>query len=506
VFAVVTGKTLILSGANNEINAAFEVPNTGGTLLIEQGATLEVYGPTVVAVGGTWLTNKGLIEFIPVASRLVYNRGGDITNDGIIRTNTNVEDQLEILLELPGEGSIEFNGGDLALNDHTALKQHLVILDSAVPNRITAVDLPENTNVTPFDGIISGKTVTIKGRRPGQTVDGEFILPNDIENIGYPNMVINEGKIVTATTSPLVLTTIFDNSNNKGTVEATGVLVPFTQDFTVPNGISLDLISNSPLLSNTVAPAPIGPFDLFINGTLHVQGADITPSGNVTIGSDGLLILGLLLPAPNNTQYNLILAPAKTLTIPSATVIVSNIAGPGLVNASAIDSVIRISGDIYTTTTDGVIAEKIVEILEIFAEDKAVLTDNVTLDTPFGGGLGIGSVLFEPGTTPVTAVAVRKERDGQVGIIDDLKIFSAINDASYVSNTPIDNLDGIRVSVISSGLADNSNVVVAIDPNYGGPVAKYVTLNYHEARLEYEDLIGPVLPAFNVGVRTNRAQ
>jgi hypothetical protein len=517
VFDRTRGKTLILSGSNNEIQANFEVLNTG-TLVVEEGAILEVplaNTATIGATGGTKLLNSGTIIFSNPLSGIDSLRGGIITNNGTIETSANDADnngglydpsfQLEQLLELLGEGRIVVAHypnppisilPPLSLNTETALNQHLVIAaDSELFGDIVLL----NTNHTPFDGIREGRTITINRAIPGiNDDDGIFELSADVNNIG--TSVANHGLIITPTVNPDVLTTIFENTNNSGFVQSDGVLTSFDKSFTIPNGISLVLNAASPLTSDNT-----GPYDVIINGDLAVIGGNITPSGNVTIGSDGLLILGD--PTVNAVVPTLTLAEAQILTIPGPT----NVDGPGQIIAFNTDSVIQIINEPYTTTTAlGVIAGNLEGILETFAEDRVKLTDNITLDSYFGGAKAIGSVLFDTlnaPTGPVTA-SVRLEPDGINGIVNDLRISSTIAGVTtgYVDDESINDFTNIELSTGTIN-ANGERTVLVTDHNYTGSntVDRFDVLIYHQIRLSLDGLTGPVLPRFHVGIKTKRA-
>jgi hypothetical protein len=494
VTAIPKGKTLSLYGWYNTIYSDFNLTATNARLVVEAGAILKVTGvlpnfARITVTGGSYITNYGRIELEDVSSS-IDTTGGTIVNDGVIQTvninGTSITPTglLNALLELPGNGAVHIGDGNISgpitLNNTTSLNQNIVIRKGITLQSSNLV-----TVTSPFDGVTLGKTITIEK-------DGIFALTGNITEIGAS--VINKGLISTANNTPEVLTSIFGDLPSGGNVDASvtiqapsapGPNEPIP-DFTIPEGVTLTL-NGAGSFGNTEV-------SLLVNGGLVLSGSGtLATRGDIIVGDKGSVNL-------DGAGRNITVAQAKSLAIPNG----KTVKGLGSIIANAADAKIVIAGENYrTATTAGVPADSIRTTLEVFEGDREKLTDSITLDSPFGGGKAIGAVLFSSTGTLDLSATFDGAPTGDKVTLKSVIINDGTTNVGYIDQGTSDNVTPTYTTIrVTTGT--NGNVQVT-EPTIAAPYTEqFYRIVYNQVRIQYANLISPVLPRFNIGVKTSR--
>jgi hypothetical protein len=288
--AIPAGKKLTLVGTGNGISGVpFNL--AGADLVVAGGAKLTASSNVRADIGGN-ITNAGTIALSTPAITLTKG-AGEVINNGVIQTVTVTNTVLESLLLVEGSGEIQ-SGGILgaALGSNVKFTQKL---------RITGGTVTLYNGETPVANVLTEKKI--------------FIGPNGVLILGAISKTVgtkveNKGVIQTSATNTTALAGIFDSMENNGSVEATAVVTDLDTDFTIQEDVTLTLSAASTFAASNggkvtvngklslgaaaVAFAPKG--DGIINGTLEIAAAgkyiNDTAGGRVLIISPGATITG----------------------------------------------------------------------------------------------------------------------------------------------------------------------------------------------------------------------
>jgi cytoskeletal protein CcmA (bactofilin family) len=250
--------------------------------------------------------------------------------------------------------------------------------------------------------------------------------------------------------------------------------------------------------------------DLTTAGTVAIAGGSIAgtfaPADAVT--TSGALTIGTLAPSAAVTlEGNATISNAFTsstdVTVNGVLTIVDTHTGTGKFIAEAPSSLTIGATAGYTTTSTGVTASGIGAAITAFASDTTALTTPISLHNDFGTAPGTAI-----GTVPITsssAAAVKNDTDaGDSG--------NAIEIDSDTTLIPSDNLEGTvtgtDVNDINSAtftLSVDSGALKLADSGWANNSAvKYGIVTFTGLKLQNSELISPVLPAFSIGVKTER--
>jgi hypothetical protein len=339
--------------------------------------------------------------------------------------------------------------------DPTSLADVAAFLNTADgPGALTVTNLTGITSAT-----IPAGTLTLEG--PGNTITDASFAP-----VGT---VINNGTVSVAFTTDTEVTNIF--SYVSGNITASGAITTLSGDFTVPANVRLTLSDSG----TTFASAE----DVTVEGTLTLNGVTAFAPGA------GVIVNGELVVDSSSD-----IEPTGTFS------------GTGVVKAYG-GGTITITGAAYTTATANGIAANAINAAAAAIAAEAVLTDSVDLDTAFnnGGGTinGIGSVTL----TGDAATVVLDGNDGSTG--SPVTVSSGISLAGSLDGTGASgqhgtDLDGGTVFTLS--LAGNELSIA--DSAYDGSTGKLGVIAFNAVQLQHGELIGPVVPAFHIGVSTSR--
>jgi hypothetical protein len=181
------------------------------------------------------------------------------------------------------------------------------------------------------------------------------------------------------------------------------------------------------------------------------------------------------------------------------------VSGTGVIKTTGTGA-ITISAAVYTTTANGILANGLDTAVTAITGETALTDAALDLDDAFNNSagtiLGIGSVTLDGDS----ATAVQYTNDGTDGA--SVTVSSGITLAGTLTGTGAggedsSDLDGGTVFTLSLTGGGLDEVSIA-DGGYNESVQKLGIIEFAAVKLQYGDLIGPVLPAFHIGVNTKR--
>jgi len=167
-------KLLTLLGLAFGLTASAQLVNNGGTITVQQGATLKVESD-ITNNTGSIITNSGIIEV-----------EGNFDNSGTLTSNTSMAE-----IKFTGSGESQFTGGTHAVGDLTIAKTSggtVRLMDD-----ITITDdilFQNDNNQIVVDGghLTIIKIAQLTGSDPMSTDDNEFIVTNGTGGVTAPGL------------------------------------------------------------------------------------------------------------------------------------------------------------------------------------------------------------------------------------------------------------------------------------------------------------------------------
>jgi hypothetical protein len=537
-------RKLTLKGTENTLNSGDFGLGGGAILVVAERAVLNSEGSSITVKEAAKIYNEGTIELgqtgrvkLPVVAGA--GAGGDgsaFENNGTITFSpaNNNDDWVKNVVGLWGSGTVVLtpqNGFELK---RVAIRQNVTINannGNSAANTITFKDDSDNDK-GPFNGVEPGKIITI-GK--GVTLS----LHRDSRSIGAK--VVNNGTLITPTiNTPEVLEYFWYEMDYKGKVEASGNLALIgKQDLVIPEGIELTISGLGTTLGSVAKTVnPDAPFDVVVKGTLILaDNVALAPDNDVIVDASGSLKLGggSLKPKGNvvingslhtgtgvfsNNDLALEIATGKSLEIKDSTKIGGGI-GRIIVNNPLAFTIDGIPGFRARNDSHGVPGKDFQKALAGVLGAAEILKSDITLpptgpDSPYNISSAAVSVI---GTVELwnnsAAVFISHtpnavdDRSRAIIVPDDTAVFTGVSNVDLGYDVHSDNtyftqsrdfqlvVSGNEVCIVDTGY---------LSPGFGGVKGSYGygVVDFNTIRFVNNDLIGPVLPLFKVGVKSHR--
>jgi hypothetical protein len=526
--AIPVGKKLTLVGTGNTITAANFTLLNNTRLTLAAGGELSIGNPGTNATifqsnPDAVFTNEGTVNLLDNGagtSSSIGTNGGTVTNNGLIWSTAEDVTVIVPLLALTGTGSVRLDStADVTIVDAAPipLNQYLVLgaERGGAPRVYTLGDT--GGVARPFTGIAAYRTVTVEA-------DVDLYLDEDVDSIG--TTVYNSGTITTETLNTTVLSTIFTETGNRGSVIASGIVVDNNDDdgdvFKIPAGIELTLSDGDATLTN----AGYEP-KLIVEGTLIVSGtAEIAPSGDIDI-SGAVYLTGV--------GSKLIIADDKTLNISSSAVFDAGLGasvGTLEVEGGGGISTIIINGETgYSFEGTGVEGRNYATALAAINETRTILTDKVPLAgtsytqwTATGVDKVVGTVdvalnvvaAIPPATVPPKAIAAGDPHPVYAtnigagttpitlppGTTVDTTALASLPVGAVFTNADAFVLEGDDLGGTDTGYPWALKVQ---DNDYNAGGEKFAVIRYNSYQISNSNLKTPIVDhLFHIGVRSAR--
>jgi hypothetical protein len=348
------------------------------------------------------------------------------------------------------------------------------------PNELTVENLTNIVRTT----IPQGKTLYLKGT--GNTID---VSSYSFDPFG--RLEILEGRVNTNTTDTAKLASVLGHVYGTREVWATGAITTLTdpgeKGFVIPSGINLTLTNAATTFVN-------GEFDIVVDGKLTLAEAviDFKPAGNVKAEMTGSIVL------QEHSVFTV--ATLKALTLEGN----GSVSGLGTIKAEGDGSSGSIILSTIEYTTEGgqpVVANNLLPAKNAIVAATNVLKDkdSLTLDNDLfkaDDTLGIGSITL----TTTSATAIKAGTDAEHGdpiVLVNVALTGTLDGTAYIGPDSLTESD-FTLSLVAG------QVNIEDSSNNGNAADKFGAIEFDAVQLTYNDLIGPVLDAFHVGVVTSR--
>jgi hypothetical protein len=536
--SITAGRTLILRGGGNGISSRFANGtfslSRGSTLVIDEGATLFIdknnSSQVILSTAGVGnIVNNGTID-LDDPHYIEPGTGSSFINNGTIKFSTTQSSRIQDLIGLWGDGKIELIP-NAANSTYTIgfwpLRQNLVITGAVVDmsNNWNPADINDGN---PFDGIVKGKTVTINDKDGKLKIAGKHMIPAAI-------VMDSDGVLETDLSSDAILRYHWERMGNKGQVVVTGRLgeddqrAGLSQDLVIPPGITLTLEHTSAKLKSAAGQDK---YNVIVQGTLVLDGANADPDKDVIVEAGGKLSLtnGKLTISMGDMSLDgelytaggsLDLAnPIGRLTVGDSGKITGN-GGAGSITVDNLSGLKIYGEDGYTAS--GIGGKDFESALAAIKAAREILDPEAVI-LPAAGPLSpyngldttlpvVGTVIISLGGGNSSAVVSSENGVGQpialpVGIVDleDSLDFSkgyrVVTKGSQTTVTDLGLPMNLKIGV--PGNDDEGNVTIKDDGKGGNTQEAFFVVSFNSVRLQKHGLISPVLPAFNVGIKTYR--
>jgi hypothetical protein len=515
--AIPPRKSLILRGDANTIESTFELGGFSRLTVAENAALLVRNFATGAAVDLSTkadgiITNNGKIELYNAGSRILVGNTTFI-NNGEIYSKTIDNLIVTPLIGLEGNGVIklvpEGVGGtiDYLSLPKPALRQHLVI----DPRTTSDVSLALINQGIPLNGVDYKKTITLANER------AVIVLLAGPAGIGAT--IVNKGRITTATTNPLVLETLFGEMGNKGKITGSGNLVDLSKDFEIPAGVELTLSGGSTDFGSDVD----GPWDVIIGGSLELSGAiallpekDVIVSGHLALGTGSLVaqgnvtITGTLDVGSGNgleVQDGILAIPSRGVS--GTTGLIKAVfgkitvdgvpgygipAGSGVLGAdleSAVDNTLQAADALKNTIALDPSSSNNSSQATFQAVGTADLTGNAPTKVVYKPEVTIPT----PGTPEVL-----------IGLPDGVGVYTnGFDERGHYLAGSVGSAN-VNPNTFAAGVKTENlvNVFAVSDSGYTGSSSSGYVVEFNSVRFTNKNLVGPVVPSFYVGIKSNR--
>jgi hypothetical protein len=478
------GGVVLLTGpiSDTDLEAAFAATET--TVILGSGVTsvhgevpaaktLRVLGDTAVEDGQTLTLKGGLVLYSDSAALHADMIGS--TSGGLMVEGGGISGSGKLYLPVDTDGSASgyatYQEVVFANKEVGSTVTFGTVTSFAAPSAaaVEAVfglaDGPAAITVANLTGIVSstipdGKTLTLTGA--GNTITDASFAPE--------GTVVNNGTVTVAFTTDTEVTNIFAYVD--GNVTASGAITILTEAFTVPAGVDLSL-------TNASATFDTGNYAVTVEGTLTLNGVTaFTPANDVIVNGE------------------LVVDSSSGITFAGA------VSGTGVIKAYG-GGTITIGGTEYTTASaNGIAAGDLTDAAAAIAGETALTNSAIDLTSTFGAqSTSIGSIALADDS----ATAILNGGDGSSG--SPVTVSSGISLAGSLTGTGASGTDSTDLGsgspfTLSLTGAGTNEVSIADDACTGAQ--KLGVIAFSGVQLQYGELIGPVLPAFHIGVDTQR--
>jgi hypothetical protein len=496
--AIPANKKLTLMGNGNVIPATSALAGYA-TLIVAKSATLTIPDSVVFsAAADATFINEGtvVLESTSAASSISNLGGGTITNNGEIEGSTDTlaptPVELEILIGLPGTGTIVANHSETLTGVDNPLLQNL-----RIPDGVTITG-PGSTITDLFTSVADNGNRTITLDDDGGSGGGKLQLLANNTKIGA--RVINNGLISTASLNSKVLTEIFTSMNGKGQVATTNTGTPLAlaEALVIPEETILTLSGPATFGGSTDS--------ITINGTLIVPNGAIAlaPLGDVIVS--GILRLG----TGNSLVVNGTNKVLKILSSASD----FEISGDGTITASSIE----IDGKEGYSSTTGFTAKNFADSLKVITGVDSLIKDTIDLPiAPFVSLVttsetqAIGTVDLVAASTPGGPAEIVSSPTMSGDFIGDDAFTFGTTTVTVGALTVVDqNPDAPSIPSGGSGvfeitLSANGDLLLEDTAYNGGGTIIDAFLSFNEFRIVNSGLTGPIVSRlFHIGVKSMR--
>jgi hypothetical protein len=463
------GSRVIALISNATLTDDLEVP-AGKTLILYAGldtsnSALTIKGTTIVAPdGGLTATNSGIAT---VTGTLEVYQGGTVDLD-----------EAESLVGL-GTSVVQFKGGTLVAPWPTDPDEIATAFGYVTYGALDITSATHSLKLSDLAGIsgigethaLIATTTTDEDATSLSIPLGAFFMANGSDDLDTVTTLSVYGGLnapdATGAGGGITITV-----GPKAILQTGNITALSGGSFTAPAGSTVNRIAFP-------ASASISALDA----------SEITIEGTLSIPANSVLELG----------SDLVLDDGATLVIPDP----GKVSGTGKIIAEDIKGTITIATfPDFTTTGTGIAGDDLAATALTLRDDAEKLTNKaeLVLDGTFGtvDVTGIGSTAL----TSSTAADVLDGSDASAGV--KISLNSGTSLKGTVTATSVDGTDADEITVGNVTLSLNSEDLQIDDSDATNSGAKYAVVTFGGVKIQNTELISPVLPAFNIGIKTVR--
>jgi hypothetical protein len=404
VLAIPAGKTLTLRGKENKIGDNDFILSADCSLVIAANAKLTQDNAAApprkfeTAAEGR-ITNNGEI----VGKAEITAGNSYFINNGTIESSSTTEADIALLLAMDGHGIIKLIGdtgvGDVSFTGSPRLGQNLVLEPPSGGKYMMKF-----TQDPPLGGV----TFDSFGKRTITLAKGANIeLIAAATGVGTSVILKDDAYILTPTTSPSTLLTIFSEMTGGKLVSDT-TLLGLESPFVIPPGIELELAAGSTNQTTLeTAATSFAPMDITVDGTLTLSGSlsiggnvisnkigKVTVNGALNLGSGSLLAPEVIINGVLNTG----LASGSRLNAVSLSLSSSDVSGEGMIVVDTVGNLTIDGVPGFGTQLSGIVGKDLSNAFgDIRVAGGAIKRDVV---------LGAGSSAYDKGIGTVAITSV----------------------------------------------------------------------------------------------------
>jgi hypothetical protein len=367
-----------------------------------------------------------------------------------------INDVAEATVAVKGPVTIGTTKNSKTIPAATLAGGALYVLDGTL-----TVDTDVTADITVFGDVeakaeITGDIVAKGNVTASDTITGDVTVTGDV----------TASEAITGALSATGVVTFTDVAQDALTDLTAGSL---TSDVAIDASSATVTITGSATINDDFTAAATT-----FKGITTIKG-DITANGDITVDGGTLILTAAINNISQNASEVIKTTNGGTITIGTT---------PG-----------------YTTSGTGVAAAKatIEAAISDLNDDIALLANTVNMSAFGGGTTGIGSITL----TGTTATAIKDGADGSTG--SSITLGSTLAGTLTATGDDVTGTHGDDIKAATFTLSLSTADVAIADGDYASTEEKKGVVTFDAVKLQKDELISPVVPAFSIGVITKRA-